>query len=140
MSDAPMGDAAPSFLPPYFDQAAPPPRFKMGSRVRVLSGWPPGHLRTPWYVRGRTGVVERILGQFADPQELAYRRDGLPKQPLYRVRFALGDLWGARDGFAPHDTIDVEVYESWLEPFFDYGADPAEAKLKVERDLAARRP
>lgn len=111
----------------------------MGKRVRVKTGAPPGHVRTPWYVRGKVGVVERVAGHFADPQELAYRRPGLPKQPLYRVRFALSDLWRDDEpGYAVDDTIDVEIYESWLEPFFDYGGDFATEAAKVERDLTER--
>ena len=135
-----MSDAAPttppSFHPPYWDAGAPAPRFSMGKRVRVKAGAPPGHVRTPWYVRGKSGVVERICGHFADPQELAYGRAGTPKQPLYRVRFALSDLWGEVDGsaaFSREDTIDVEIFESWLEPFFDYAGDPATEAAKVAR-------
>lgn len=135
--------SAPRFLPPYWDADAPAPRFKMGTRVRVLAGWPPGHVRTPWYIRGRIGVVERVLGQFGNPEELAYGREGAPKLPLYRVRFALADIWGEHavtaGDLARADTIDVEVYESWLEPFFDYASDPETQKKKVERDIAAAR-
>lgn len=134
--------SAPNFHPPYWDAAAPAPRFSVGKRVRVLRGAPIGHVRTPWYARGRVGVVERVCGHFPDPQELAYRRGGLPKLPLYRVRFALSDLWrdDAADGagFGPTDTIDIEIYESWLEPFFDYGADPAAEAAKAARDAAGR--
>ncbi|MEO1330845.1 MAG: SH3-like domain-containing protein [Pseudomonadota bacterium] len=120
---------APNFLPPYWEAQAARPRFSMGSKVRVRSGAPLGHVRTPWYIRGKVGVVERIAGHFADPQELAYRRDGLPKQPLYRVRFALEDLWSGEAGYDRRDTLDVELYESWLEPFWDYGGDfEAQAK------------
>ncbi len=127
--------AAPDFAPPYWDPQAPAPRFKMSSKVRVKGGAPAGHVRTPWYVRGKVGVVERVCGHFADPQELAYRRPGLPKQPLYRVRFALEDLWPAATVDDPRDTVDVEIFESWLEPFWDYGGDfEAQARrLEAER-------
>ena len=137
--------APPNFNPPYWDSTAKTPRFDMGKRVRVRSDLPEsarpgGHLRTPWSVRGKTGVVERVCGHFENPESLAYHGDGLPKQPLYRVRFALSDLWGeeAASGFAAQDTLDVEIYEHWLEPFFDYGGDPAAERAKVERDLAGR--
>ena len=40
---------------------AMPTRFQPGQRVRVRDASPPGHLRTPWYVRGRIGEVERLL-------------------------------------------------------------------------------
>ena len=52
--------------------------------ARIL---PPGHVRTPHYLRGQRGVVESIAGHFANPEELAYGRDGLPRRALYRVRF-----------------------------------------------------
>jgi nitrile hydratase len=89
------------------------PRFAPGDAVRVRRFDGPGHIRTPWYVRGATGRVERLCGAFANPEELAARRDGAPALPLYRVRFALSALWGGPDGA---DTVDVEIYEHWLEP------------------------
>ena len=57
-------------------------RFSKGARVRVRRADPPGHVRTPWYCRGRAGVIERICGSFANPEELAYNRDGLPASPF----------------------------------------------------------
>ena len=33
--------------------------FNVGDRVRIKDSHPPGHRRTPYYVRGKTGVVER---------------------------------------------------------------------------------
>jgi hypothetical protein len=101
----------PDFPPPY---PAGETRFRPGAAVRVRRADGPGHLRTPWYVRGRQGRIERICGAFANPEELAYRRGG-PPVPLYRVRFCMEELWGAtaeRD----HDTLDVEIFEHWLEP------------------------
>jgi len=90
-------------------------RFEPGTAVRVRNAHPPGHLRTPYFVRGASGVVERICGEFPNPETLAYGRDGLPRQPLYRVRFNQQKLWPSYAGPA-HDTIDVEIYEHWLEP------------------------
>lgn len=90
------------------------PRFAVGSPVHVKRGNPPGHVRTPWYIRGKAGVVERICGAFRNPEELAYARSGEPKQVLYRVRFAQKDVWPGYTGPAS-DTIDVELYEHWLE-------------------------
>ncbi len=90
-------------------------RFAPGDRVFVDKHYPRGHCRTPFYIRGKTGVVERICGEFANPEDLAYGRDGLPKRPLYRVRFRQTDLWPAYTGEAD-DTVDVEIYEHWLKP------------------------
>ena len=90
-------------------------RFAPGARVSVRRSEPPGHLRTPYYVRGKRGVVERVCGSFANPEELAYGRDGLPTRPLYRVRFRQADLWPDYAGPAA-DSVEVEVFEHWLEP------------------------
>jgi hypothetical protein len=91
------------------------PRFAPGERVAVRRGDSPGHIRTPYYVRGRVGVVERVCGPFADPEELAYGRDGLPPRPLYRVRFRQAELWPGYAGPAG-DGLEVEIFEHWLEP------------------------
>jgi nitrile hydratase len=91
------------------------PLFAAGSRVMVRRAAPPGHVRTPFYVRGKSGIVERFLGAFPNPEELAFGRSGLPAQPLYRVRFRQVDLWPDYQG-RPDDTVDVEIYQHWLEP------------------------
>ncbi len=90
-------------------------RFTAGNRVAVRRAYPPGHVRTPYYVRGKAGVVERVLAEFPNPEELAYGRSGLPKQWLYRVRFPLTEVWPDYAG-PPGDTVDVEIYQHWLEP------------------------
>ena len=89
--------------------------------VRVKEMMPPGHIRTPAYLRGKTGVVERVLGPFPNPEELAYRHSGTPL-PLYRVRFTMADIWGP-DTPHPNDTLDAEIYAHWLEP----NEDPTDA-------------
>lgn len=98
----------PAFAPPY---PCGPARFAPGQTVRVRAGHAPGHIRTPWYLRGRTGRVERICGAFANPEELAFGRTSAPI-PLYRVRFTMAELWGAPGP----DTVDAEIFEHWLEP------------------------
>ena len=90
------------------------PRFAPGTKVVVRRGNPPGHVRTPFYIRGKSGVVERVCGSFGNPEELAYARSGEPRQVLYRVRFEQKHVWPDYAG-APHDTIDIELYEHWLE-------------------------
>ena len=90
------------------------PAFDIGTTVKVRAAYPPGHVRTPHYIRGRKGVIEGIAGQFADPEELAYGRDGLPKKTLYRVRFRQADLWPDYEGPAM-DTTVVDVFEHWLQ-------------------------
>ncbi|SES67611.1 SH3-like domain-containing protein [Oceanicella actignis] len=90
----------------------------MAERVRVRAWAPPGlHVRTPWYLRGRVGEIERELGLFANPEQLAY---GLParKLRLYRVRFTMAELWGPR-AERPDDVLEAEIFEHWLEPLDD---------------------
>ncbi len=89
--------------------------FNTGDRVRVRFSFPPGHVRTPYYIRGKRGIIERVLGPFPNPEERAYGRSGEPKQPLYRVRFLQREVWPDYAG-PPADTVDIEIYQHWLEP------------------------
>src|SRR5690606_7365444 len=97
-------------------QTASKPRFKAGDRVVVREGWPPGHVRTPAYLRGRRGVVLRIFGAFPNPEELAYGKPGLPPRTNYWVQFTMHEIWGGDGQYGPADTIAAEIYEHWLEP------------------------
>lgn len=90
------------------------PVFKPGDAVKVRIAYPIGHVRTPYYIRGKHGVIERYCGVYANPEELAYARPGTPKQPLYRVRFLQKDVWPNYRG-AGQDSIDIEIYQHWLE-------------------------
>jgi nitrile hydratase len=90
------------------------PRFRAGDAVRVLASEGAGHVRTPAYIRGKPGVVERFCGFFRNPEELAYAREGLPRRALYRVRFRMTDVWTDYAG-PTSDSLDVEIFEHWLE-------------------------
>ena len=83
-------------------------------KVRVHNNWPPGHIRTPAYLRGKVGEVERNIGLFKNPEQNAYR---LPPQErnLVRVRFTMSEVWGDA-AEAPDDVIEAEIYAHWLEP------------------------
>jgi len=94
---------------------APGHRFNVGDRVAVKSVFPPGHRRTPWYIRGKHGVIERICGAFPNPEELAYGFDGEPAKVLYRVCFTQKHVWPGYQG-PGHDVIEMEIFEHWLEP------------------------
>ena len=89
--------------------------FAAGDTVRVKDAWPevdgPVHIRTPWYVRGLTGEVVRHLGNFANPEDLAFARPA-EKRPLYHVRFRKGGIWPEPK---PDDEILIEIFEHWLE-------------------------
>src|SRR6266508_3203697 len=81
-------------------------KFKPGDRVTVKLEARPGHIRTPWYVRGKPGWIERVYGDFLNPESLAYGRDGLPKRTLYLVAFNQADVWGRSAG--PTDKVLVD--------------------------------
>lgn len=87
--------------------------FSPGDKVRVIRTHPPGHRRTPYYIRGKTGEIERVCGAFRNPEELAYGFDGLPKKTLYRVRFRQKEVWPDYRG-PDTDTVDVDIFEHWL--------------------------
>jgi nitrile hydratase len=86
--------------------------FAPGARVRVLNVIVPGHVRTPHYVRGKHGVVAGLVGEFDNPEELAWGRAG-DRRRLYRVRFLHADVFP--DAPSSRDEIDVEIFEHWLE-------------------------
>ena len=90
--------------------------FSPGAAVRVKDDWPetrgPCHIRTPHYLRGMRGTVERVFDAFPNPEDLAFARPA-PKRPLYHVRFAQPAVW--QEGRAG-DELLVEIYEHWLEP------------------------
>lgn len=89
-------------------------RFKVGDRVRVLELNKAGHIRTPFYVRHKTGAVVQDCGVFLNPEDLAVGNTAGPVVPLYRVAFAQTDLWPDYQGPA-HDTLCIEIYDHWLE-------------------------
>jgi hypothetical protein len=85
-----------------------------GTKVRVRDDWPetrgPCHIRTPHYLRGAAGTVVRHLGDFPNPEDLAFARPA-PTLPLYHVSFAPASIWPD----ATHDgDILVEIFEPWL--------------------------
>jgi nitrile hydratase subunit beta len=90
-------------------------RFEPGVHVRVRSDEMPGHVRTPDYVKGKTGQIECIQGTFKNPESLAYGGSGLPERALYKVGFRQMDLWDGYAGLAD-DALYIDLYEHWLEP------------------------
>ncbi|HKK30437.1 MAG TPA: SH3-like domain-containing protein [Alphaproteobacteria bacterium] len=88
--------------------------FEPGDRVWVRDDVPAGHCRTPHYLRGRKGEVLSILGDFPNPEKLAYYEKGEPRT-LYEVKFSPLEVWGEYDGPAT-DSIIADIYDHWLEP------------------------
>jgi nitrile hydratase subunit beta len=88
--------------------------YRPGQRVRVDAREHEGHHRTPAYLKGKTGTVERVYPAFRNPETRAYGDDGLPKQPLYLVGFAQCDVW---PDYGSHvdDRLYADVFEHWLQ-------------------------
>lgn len=99
------------------------PVFEVGDRVRVSAATPPGHVRTPMYVRGRTGTIVRDFGRFRNPERLAYGMSGLPALSLYQVCFTMEEIWQGDGAYSPADTLTVDLYEHWLEPVDTLASD-----------------
>jgi len=91
-------------------QARLRPRFKTGDRVKVRSIHPPGHTRSPRYVRGKTGVVRRVHGIYVFPDTNAHRA-GEKRQHVYLVEFSARELWG-RDH---RERVMIDLWEDYLE-------------------------
>ena len=89
-------------------------RYRPGQRVRVAARPHEGHHRTPGYLKGKIGSVERAHASFTNPETRAYGSDGLPEEPLYLVGFAQKDVWPEYHGL-PEDRIYVDLFEHWLE-------------------------
>jgi nitrile hydratase len=89
--------------------------FAPGDAVVVKNDWPeargPAHIRTPHYLRGRKGRIVRHLGDYPNPEDLAFARPAATHK-LYHVTFPMSELWP--DGRA-NDALVVELYEHWLE-------------------------
>lgn len=88
------------------------PRLQTGQRVRARNLNPVGHTRLPRYVRGKSGVIDRVHGVFVFPDTNAHFRGENP-QPLYSVRFEARELWG-QDSPAV-DAVYVDLWEDYLD-------------------------
>lgn len=89
--------------------------FEVGARVRIQTREVTGHVRTPGYLMGKVGVVERHQGAYRKPEELAYGTYDGETAPLYAVRFQQSDLWPDYDG-PPQDTVLADIFEYWMDP------------------------
>jgi nitrile hydratase beta subunit len=87
------------------------PRFKVGQTVRAKDIHPRGHTRLPRYVRGRTGVVERIQPAALLPDTNAHFLGENP-QHVYGVGFDSTELWGDE---GERFTLHIDLFETYLE-------------------------
>ncbi len=88
-----------------------PPAFATGQRVRAKNISPAGHTRLAKYVRGHSGVIERIQPSALLPDRHAHFL-GENAQHVYSVRFDGQELWGAS---SEPLTVNIDLFESYLE-------------------------
>jgi nitrile hydratase subunit beta len=90
---------------------AGPARFSPGQRVRTRATPAGHHTRLPGYVRGRTGVIERVLGAhvFADSHARGLGED---PQWLYTVVFDAAELWGS-EATSGH-SVSFDAWQPYL--------------------------
>ena len=90
-----------------------PARYRIGQRVVTRGAPADHHTRLPGYLRGRTGIIERMLGchVFADSHA-----QGLGEDPqwLYTVVFDADELWGTET--APGHRVSFDAWQPYLAP------------------------
>lgn len=88
-------------------------KFSAGQRVRVITAAQPGHTRSPRYVSGRVGVIDRDHGVFIFPDTNAHPTNPDPDpQHVYAVRFEASELWGAD---SQGGAVYVDLWDAYLE-------------------------
>jgi nitrile hydratase subunit beta len=104
-----------SELPPIAYAVGELTVYRPGDTVRVMSRSPIGHYRVPIYLRGKQGVVEKVMEPVQlDNEREGYGQNGGDKRHYYRVAFPMTELWADYAGPA-HDKLNIEVFENWLE-------------------------
>lgn len=92
-----------------------------GEIVRVRNSsyhtrWRRPHLRTPGFVHGICGTVERCVGKFGNPEKLAFGNDTAGLQPLYIIHFDWPSICDFPVATGQSDVVTCEIYHDWLEP------------------------
>ncbi|MGH9193484.1 MAG: nitrile hydratase subunit beta [Acidimicrobiales bacterium] len=105
-SDPELSTEIPAFLNGPVPTSGEPvtAAFRVGDSVTVRRMAPVGHHRCPRYLRGAPGTVERVNGGWPHPGADA-------PETVYRVRFAMHDLWG--DDAEP-GALFIDLWERYL--------------------------
>lgn len=88
-------------------------RFSLGDTVEVLDLKKDGHVRIPFYIRGKLGTIVQYCGRYLNPEDLAVGKTSGPAIDLYRIEFKQTDLWDKPEHPA-HDRLVIEIYDHWL--------------------------
>lgn len=97
---------------PTQEASATPARFNVGDTVITRRDVGSMHTRLVGYVRGRIGVVERVIGPQPLPDESAVGT--IIKEPVYVVRFCMADLWP--EAADSTDSLLIDMWDSYLDP------------------------
>lgn len=110
--DAALSRGSPADRPPRA-----PARFQVGERVRARNMHPIGHTRLPRYVRGHTGLIQKVHGAHVFADEHATKKEApfnVQAEWLYTVVFDGRELWGPQAD--PSVQVSVDAWEPYLEP------------------------
>ena len=88
-------------------------KFNVGDRVKIKVEVPGGTNRTPFFIRGKKGVIVYYHGLAWNSRDLSYGGTGEPKLPLYGVSFHMAHLYDEDPDFLG-DRVLVDVWEDWL--------------------------
>ena len=88
--------------------------FRPGEQVRVAERFPLGHYRVPLYLRGKTGVVERLVQPAVNNEEEGFGRNAGLRRYYYRIAVPMSEIWHNYAG-PGQDRLYIEVFETWLE-------------------------
>ena len=98
----------------YSGLANPKPKFGLDEEIIISKRGSQGHCRTPAYIRGKAGRIERYCGNFRNPEQLAENIKDADIIPLYRCVFNQHDIWNNYNG-PKTDTLEIEIFEHWIE-------------------------
>jgi nitrile hydratase subunit beta len=91
------------------------PIFSPGDRIKVGVRFPIGHFRVPNYIRGKRGIIERVIAPATvNNEEEGYGRNAGSRRHYYRIAITMKELWPSYTGPAK-DSLRIEVFETWLE-------------------------
>ncbi len=80
--------------------------------IRTRDAQHGGHTRLPAYLAGKRGTVERVVGEFPFPDDVAAGvRDS--NATLYTIRFEGRELWSGADC----NAVYADLFEPYLEQY-----------------------
>lgn len=100
--------------PAIDDKSKKTASFKAGDVAHVAEKFPIGHYRVPFYLRGKTVIIEKNLGRYINPEEEAFGKNKGGETWYYQVTILQKELWPNYTGKAT-DKLQIEVFEPWLE-------------------------